>query len=97
MAASPKSWSALLGARALHLFQGETAGRVAKGPAAVVISEAMTLFEAVQSQDAAALKQALKSAKDVNESGEGGRTPLIEAALLGRADLCELLLEAGAD
>jgi ankyrin repeat protein len=57
----------------------------------------MTLFEAVQSQDAAELKKALESAKDLNESGEGGRTPLIEAALLGRADLCELLLEAGAD
>jgi hypothetical protein len=57
----------------------------------------MTLFDAVQSQDAAALKEALRSAVDVNAQGEGDRTPLIEAALLGRADLCKLLLEAGAD
>jgi ankyrin repeat protein len=57
----------------------------------------MTLFEAVESGDAAELKNALKSAKDVNEAGEGGRTPLIAAAMLGRADLCQLLLEAGAE
>src|SRR5262245_5573638 len=57
----------------------------------------MTLFEAVQSQDVAELKKALESAVDVNEEGEGRRTPLIEAALLGRADLCRALLEAGAD
>lgn len=57
----------------------------------------MTLFEAVQSQDAAALKEALKSAIDVNEQGEGRTTPLIEAAKLGRADLVRLLLDAGAE
>jgi ankyrin repeat protein len=57
----------------------------------------MTLLEAVQSGDAAQLKAALKTAIDVNESGEGGRTPLIAAALMGRADLCQVLLDGGAD
>jgi hypothetical protein len=57
----------------------------------------MTLFEAVEAQDAAELKKAIKAVRDVNEAGEGGRTALIEAAMLGRADLCELLLDAGAE
>jgi ankyrin repeat protein len=57
----------------------------------------MTLFEAVQAGDVASVKKALKSARDLNELGEGGRTPLIEAARVGRADLVKLLLEAGAE
>jgi ankyrin repeat protein len=57
----------------------------------------MTLYEAVQSGDAGAVKVALEAATDVNVLGPGNRTPLIEAAAAGRADLVQLLLAAGAE
>lgn len=57
----------------------------------------MTLYEAVQSGDAGAVKAALDEATDVNMLGPGNRTPLIEAAAAGRAELVKLLLAAGAE
>ena len=57
----------------------------------------MTLYEAVKSGDVAAVKRELSAAKDVNELGAEGRTPLIEASAAGRADLVKLLLDAGAE
>jgi ankyrin repeat protein len=57
----------------------------------------MTLFEAVESGDVAKVKAALRGAKDVNPSGEGGRTPLIEAAAMGQLEMVKVLLAAGAD
>ena len=55
-----------------------------------------SLFEAVASGDPEAVVVALEAGDDVNALGEGGTTPLIQAAKLGHADLVELLLEAGA-
>jgi hypothetical protein len=57
----------------------------------------MTLFEAVQSRDAEALKKLAGQAKDINEAFDAGRTALIEAAALGELQLVKVLLEAGAD
>ncbi len=55
-----------------------------------------SLFEAVATGDPEAVVEALEAGEDVNALGEGGRTPLIDAARLGHADVVELLLEAGA-
>jgi ankyrin repeat protein len=57
----------------------------------------MNLFEAVQAGDAGALEQLAARVIDINEAYEGGRTALIQAAALGRAQLVKVLLEAGAD
>lgn len=56
-----------------------------------------TLFEAVAAGDVEAVQRALDAGEDVNQSGDGGRTPLIQAAHDGRADLVALLLEADAE
>lgn len=57
----------------------------------------MTLFEAVQAQDAEALKKLASEVRDLNEAFEGGKTALIEAAKTGQLELVQLLVEAGAD
>jgi hypothetical protein len=57
----------------------------------------MTLFEAVQSDDAEALEKLAGEVRDINEGFEGGRTALIEAAARGRLDLVRILLQAGAE
>lgn len=57
----------------------------------------MTLFEAVEREDAAEVKAALAVAGDVNELGPERRTPLIEAAGRGLLEIVELLLAAGAE
>lgn len=57
----------------------------------------MTLFEAITTGDFEAVETALASTRDVNEVGAEGRTPLIEAAALGRVDVIRLLLKAGAE
>lgn len=62
-----------------------------------MLRAAMSLYEAVLAGDAQAVVEALKSTKDVNVLGPENRTPLIEAAAMGRADLVEVLLAAGAE
>lgn len=57
----------------------------------------MSLFEAIERQDLAAIKQALSQTKDVNELGPGKTTPLIEAARRGLLEAVKLLLAAGAE
>lgn len=57
----------------------------------------MTLFEAITTGDLDAVQTALAETKDVNQVGHEGRTPLIEAAALGRVDVIRLLLKAGAE
>jgi hypothetical protein len=57
----------------------------------------MSLFEAIRDADAKKLKKLLKASGDANELGNGGTTPLIEAAGAGEAALVELLLEHGAE
>lgn len=57
----------------------------------------MSLYESVLAGDAEAVLKALAETKDVNQLGPENRTPLIEAAAAGRADLVELLLKAGAE
>ncbi|MFZ5444017.1 MAG: ankyrin repeat domain-containing protein [Myxococcota bacterium] len=57
----------------------------------------MTLYEAVESGDLAAVKAALGTAPDVNMLGPGRKTPLIEAASRGLLEICRALLAAGAE
>ena len=57
----------------------------------------MTLTEAVTLGDFAAVAAALEETKDINEVGAEGRTPLIEAAALGRLDVVRLLLKHRAE
>ncbi|MBI3181112.1 MAG: ankyrin repeat domain-containing protein [Myxococcales bacterium] len=57
----------------------------------------MSLFEAASAGDLAEARRLLSEGADVNELGEGGRTPLIEAARAGREELVRTLLEAGAE
>ena len=57
----------------------------------------MTLFEAIAHGDFAAVESVLSSTIDVNQLGREGRTPLIEAAALGRLDVVRLLLQRGAE
>ena len=57
----------------------------------------MSLIEAVRSNDVKQLEAALKAARDVNELGEGGRTPLIEAAANGALEMVQRLIAAGAE
>src|SRR5437867_1580760 len=57
----------------------------------------MTLFEAVEAQDAGALEQLAAEVKDINAPFEGGRTALHEAAARGHLELVQVLLAAGAD
>lgn len=57
----------------------------------------MSLFKAVAAQDAAALAQALRFSRDLNEVGPGRTTPLIEAARSGWLAGVEALLAAGAE
>ncbi len=57
----------------------------------------MTLFDAIAHGDFAAVEAALDSTPDVNLVGHQGRTPLIEAAALGRLDVVRLLLQRGAE
>jgi len=54
------------------------------------------LFDAVKSGDLSQLNSALAGA-DVNAVGEGGMTPLMQAASLGHLDQVKALLKAGAD
>src|SRR5207253_462043 len=68
----------------------------ARAAAAGKLTFMSSLFEAVASGDPEAVVVALEAGDDVNALGEGGTTPLIQAAKLGHADLVELLLEAGA-
>jgi hypothetical protein len=60
-------------------------------------SVAMTLFDAIAHADLAAVELALGETKDLNAVGHEGRTPLIEAAALGRLDVVTLLLKRGAE
>ena len=57
----------------------------------------MTLFDAVQADDAEALEKLAGEVRDINEAFEGGRTALIEAAQRGHPKLVRLLLQAGAE
>lgn len=57
----------------------------------------MTLLEAVESGDVAAVKAALASKPDVNQLGAGKITPLIIAAGRGQLEVVKLLLDAGAE
>ena len=57
----------------------------------------MTLFEAVQAGDGAALKTLAAQARDLDEAFDGGRTALIEAARSGQLQLVRILLDAGAE
>lgn len=57
----------------------------------------MSLFEAVRDADLKKLKKLLKAGADSNELGDGGTTPLIEAAAAGNSAVVELLLEHGAE
>lgn len=57
----------------------------------------MSLFEAIAQGDLAALERALSQTKDVNQTGDGGVTPLIAAAQAGRLELVNRLLRAGAE
>lgn len=57
----------------------------------------MTLLEAVERGELEAFKTALATATDLNQLGEGRRTPLILAAGAGRLAMVQALLEAGAE
>ncbi|MBX7098671.1 MAG: ankyrin repeat domain-containing protein [Myxococcaceae bacterium] len=57
----------------------------------------MSLFDAVDANDLAALKAAVKSGADLNEVREGNQTPLIAAAKAGHLELVRVLLDAGAE
>jgi ankyrin repeat protein len=57
----------------------------------------MTLYEAVAAENLKAAKTQLEEGADVNQQGEAGKTPLIEAARLGNPTLVKLLLEGGAE
>ena len=57
----------------------------------------MTLDEALDRGDPAALDAAIRAGADVNGRGRHGLTPLMIAAGLGRSDMVALLFSAGAD
>jgi hypothetical protein len=57
----------------------------------------MTLFDAVRAGDLDRLRALLDGGADPDELGEGGRTPLMEAAYEGRLELVRALLAAKAD
>lgn len=57
----------------------------------------MTLIDAVESGDVAAVKAELARGPDVNQLGAGRSTPLIIAAGRGSLELVKLLLDAGAE
>jgi hypothetical protein len=55
------------------------------------------LQDAARRGDAGKIRQLLANGTDVNSPGERGRTALHEAALSGRLDIVQLLLDKGAD
>ena len=55
------------------------------------------LFEAVRTDDPAAIRAALQAGADVNGHGPATQTPLLHAVSLGRAAAMRELLERGAD
>lgn len=57
----------------------------------------MSLFDAIAQRDLGALERALAQTKDVNQTGDGGSTPLIAAAQSGQLELVRRLLQAGAE
>lgn len=57
----------------------------------------MRLIAAVLAGNEAEVRRLIESGADVNELGDQGRTPLIEAASKGDARLVRVLLEAGAE
>jgi ankyrin repeat protein len=57
----------------------------------------MRLIAAVLAGDEAEVRRLIASGADVNELGDQGRTPLIEAAGKGDVRMVRLLLEAGAE
>ncbi len=57
----------------------------------------MSLFDAIHQGSLPALERALEHTRDVNQTGEGGCTPLIAAAQAGQLALVRRLLEAGAE
>lgn len=57
----------------------------------------MTLSDAITLGDFAAVEAALRETKDINELGAEGRTPLIDAAALGRLDVVRLLIQHHAE
>lgn len=57
----------------------------------------LSLIAAVIHGDTEAVRASLAAGSDVNETGDGGRTPLILAILFRRPQIMTLLLEAGAD
>lgn len=57
----------------------------------------LTLSDAILDENIAAIQQFLSYGPDLNSYDEYGFTPLIEAAIVDRADLAKVLLEQGAD
>lgn len=57
----------------------------------------LSLIDAVIHGDTEAVRTLLAAGSDVNETANGGRTPLILAILFRRTQIMTLLLEAGAD
>lgn len=57
----------------------------------------MSLFEAIETENLAAIERALAETKDVNELGPGKTTPLIEASRRGLTHAVKLLLAKGAE
>jgi hypothetical protein len=58
----------------------------------------MDLFEACQSEDLAAVKEALNNGADVNATNNEGTTPLIVACNnKHKSEIVQLLIEAGAN
>lgn len=55
------------------------------------------LLAAVYGGDLAAFQSAIRNGDDMNGRDRGGRTPLANAVIDGRADMVDLLLAAGAD
>ena len=57
----------------------------------------MSLFNAVNRENVNATRKLLNNGANVNQNNENGRSPLMQASLLGNSELVKLLLAKGAD